>query len=404
MAEPATCDLSLVLGPLSLADFMGQYWEQEPLHIERGDQDYFAPLLSAAQVESLLSSQVLRFPEVQLSCKRSPVAVAGYTDGDNRIVPHRLIEEYRKGATIVMSAAHQRIASLADLRRGVQASLALRCQTNLYLSPPLEQGFGAHYDSHDVFILQVQGSKVFNFYEGGVERPYSHEGFDASVHQPGELAQSVTVLPGDTLYIPRGVFHDAVACDSASMHITLGVYAVTLRETLLEMVDVMTQEDPRYRHSVPASLWASASAEQLTQGHAEPPHDLLTCSLQMRHWEVARQRLLNDIAMDNAQHCAGMLETVRPELLPDTVMRVKAYTPITMERQGEVVTCRLPGQVLELRSPLAEALEQLMGLKIQTLSDWATLSEDQRQALCEQLLQANVIEVGDGPGGHDGTV
>jgi ribosomal protein L16 Arg81 hydroxylase len=33
-------------------------------------------------------------------------------------------------------------------------------QTNIYLSPPNAQGFGTHFDSHDVFVLQVAGSKI----------------------------------------------------------------------------------------------------------------------------------------------------------------------------------------------------------------------------------------------------
>lgn len=396
MNEPAQTALSLVLDPLSLSDFMQQYWEREPLHIERDDAGYFSGILNIRQVESVLSSHELRFPSVQLSRKLSPVAVAAYTDGDNRIMPHRLIEEHRQGATIVMSGAHQLIPTLSSFRRGVQAALGLRCQTNLYLSPPAQQGFGAHYDSHDVFILQVQGSKTFNFHEGGVERPYSHEGFDASIHEPGKQAESITVNAGDTLYIPRGVFHDAVACDTTSMHITLGVYAVTLRDTLLEMVDVMTQEDPRYRYSVPASLWESPSKDQLSESIGSPVEafqDLLACPLDRHHWEAARVRLLNAIALDNTQDCGGLLQVAESALSSDSVIRLKTDTPFVAERQGGRVSCRLPGQVLELDDPLAQAFEQLVSGHVQTLSDWGGLNEDQRLALCERLLQVNVVEI-----------
>ena len=396
MVEPDKNALLRVLSPLTLPDFMDQYWERETLHIERDDAGYFDDLLHLTDIESLLSSRELLFPAVQLSRKRSPVAVAAYTDNSQRIVPSRLIEEYRQGATIVMSAAHQTLPALAEFRRVVQADLGLRCQTNLYLSPPGEQGFGAHYDSHDVFILQVQGSKTFNFYEGGVERPYSHEGFDATVHTPGELAESVTVSAGDTLYIPRGVFHDAVACDDASLHITLGIYAMTLRDALLEMVDVMTQADPRYRCSVPGELWrtweARTSVESGVQS-AEPLQELLNCSLEEHHWQTARTRLLNAISLDNAQDCTGALSAAPVEWLPGTVIRIRTGAELVVERQGARICCRVAGQVLELADPLAEAFEQLLSRQVQPLSDWESLNADQRQALCEQLLQANVIEI-----------
>lgn len=396
MVDPDKKALSRVLNPLTLPDFMDQYWERETLHIERDDAGHFDDILRLTDIESLLSSRELSFPAVQLSRKRSPVAVAAYTDNSQRIVPSRLIEAYRQGATIVMSAAHQSLPALAEFRRVVQAELDLRCQTNLYLSPPGEQGFGAHYDSHDVFILQVQGSKTFNFYEGGVDRPYSHEGFDATVHKPGELAESVTVSAGDTLYIPRGVFHDAVACDDASLHITLGIYAMTLRDALLEMVDVMTQADPRYRRSVPEELWrsweAGASMDSAEQS-AEPLQGLLNCSLEEHHWQTARTRLLNAISLDNAQDCTGALSAAPVEWLPGTVIRIRASAGLVAERQGARLYCRVAGQVLELADPMAEAFEQLLSRQVQPLSDWEALNADQRQALCEQLLQANIIEI-----------
>ncbi|MGQ7847910.1 cupin domain-containing protein [Granulosicoccus sp. 3-233] len=401
MGEPEKNALSLVLSPLTLPDFMSQYWERETLHIERDANAHFNDILQMSDIESLLSSRELLFPAVQLSCKRSPVAVTAYTDEGNRIVPRRLIEEYRRGATIVMSAAHQSLPALAGFRRAVQAELGLRCQTNLYLSPPGEQGFGAHYDSHDVFILQVHGSKTFNFHEGGIEMPYAHEGFDAAIHEPGELADSVILHAGDTLYIPRGVFHDAVAGDQASLHITLGIHAMTLRDALLEMVDVMAQADPRYRRSVPTELWRAWSenglADDASAGSVEALRDLLNVSLEEHHWQAARTRLLDAVSLDNAQDCLGQLTHPPGPWLPGTVICLRADARIVTERQAERVSCRVPGQVMELSDPLAQAFEQLLSRQVQALSDWTALTEDQRQALCEQLWQANIIEVVDEP-------
>ena len=79
--------------------------------------------------------------------------------------------------------------------------------------------FNAHYDSHDVFILQVAGSKTFNFYGGGTAQPYAHDDFEAARHPCGESQQSLLIEAGDTMSISRGVMHDAVAGASSSLHI-----------------------------------------------------------------------------------------------------------------------------------------------------------------------------------------
>jgi ribosomal protein L16 Arg81 hydroxylase len=37
-------------------------------------------------------------------------------------------------------------------------------QTNIYLTPASNQGFRTHYDNHDVMVVQVEGEKLWRFY------------------------------------------------------------------------------------------------------------------------------------------------------------------------------------------------------------------------------------------------
>lgn len=37
--------------------------------------------------------------------------------------------------------------------------------TNPYLTPPGSQGFAPHYDEIEVFLLQLEGSKIWILYE-----------------------------------------------------------------------------------------------------------------------------------------------------------------------------------------------------------------------------------------------
>ena len=46
-----------------------------------------------------------------------------------------------------------------DFARDLGAALAQPLQVNAYLTPPGNQGFATHYDTHDVFVLQVDGRK-----------------------------------------------------------------------------------------------------------------------------------------------------------------------------------------------------------------------------------------------------
>ena len=244
-AIPTARALSRVLAPLAERAFFDTHWERGPVHVGRDDPDHFGDLLTLADIERVLSSRELRFPDVQLTRSGTPVPVEDYADAASRILPRRLIARHHDGATVVLSRAHDLFPPLNDLVRELETALGWRCQTNVYLSPPGNRGFGSHYDSHDVFILQVGGRKTFRFYSGGPELPFTDERYDPEAtgeRVPGEV---IELAAGDTLYIPRGVLHDAVAHAGApSLHVTLGVFPVVLRDVLRELVQVAAEREP----------------------------------------------------------------------------------------------------------------------------------------------------------------
>ncbi len=387
--------LSLILGPVPEAEFFSDYWEQTPLHVSRVDRGHFAPLLSLQMIETLLSSQALFFPSVQLVHLNEPVLMSMYTDDARRIIPQRLIEHHHQGATIVVSQAHDKIPSLADFRRATQAALRLRCQTNVYLSAPGEQGFNAHYDSHDVFILQVAGSKTFNFYGGGTELPYAHDGFEAARHPCGDLQQSILVEAGDTLYIPRGVMHDAVASDCSSLHITLGVYAVTMRDVMMEMVQQLTEQDESYRQSVPRSWLQQQSMNQTLMD--ESPANSLTPVFTEQRLRQAVSSIADAAAIDSAPDCRAMLSVnssgLESTLSLSSSVRLKRSLLISSERSDSVLRCRTHGQVLEFSGPLGWAVEQLLDGEMLTVCELPGLNDEQKLAVCLRLRHANLLEV-----------
>jgi len=188
-----------VLNPLELGDFFSNVWEAvQVVHNER---------------------EISRFD---------------YTDDTQRINPQALAQHYHQGATLIISEAHKHFPALASLCRQFSKTMQMRCQTNVYLSPPKNQGFRSHYDTHDVFILQVNGSKTFRFYRSDVALPFPDDQYDPEQNPHTEVEHEVTLNAGDTLYIPRGLVHDALAQnDEPSLHITLGVFPVVVRDRTL---------------------------------------------------------------------------------------------------------------------------------------------------------------------------
>ena len=395
-----------ILSPVSLATFFSSYWEQQPLHIERSAAVSSSQLVDLFAIETLLSTQPVFFPGVQLTQSGKSIDISDYADEHNAILPLRLFEYHAEGATIVLSQAQKLFPPLAQLCREVVRTLKMRCQANVYVSPPGNKGFNAHYDSHDVFILQVSGAKTFNFYPSTVELPCPEESFDAARLESSPIDASVALSAGDTLYIPRGVVHDAVAdAHAPSVHVTLGVYPMLMRDVLIDYIHLLAQQDSRFRQSVDRFQHCTPAGE----AGASHAGDALQATLQrlaqhvqetMSNADSMNQILANhydDLALSTTGNCTGGLTSGRSNVSVDTVLqectriKLKEQALISHERQGTALKLRAFGQILEFSEPTSSVVETLLERGHLVVDQLTSLSSDQRDAMVRCLLQANLV-------------
>ncbi len=377
----------MILSPVSSDTFFSRYWEQQPLHIARKDSGHFGSLISVSAIEELLSTGELYFPDVQVVNAEQSIASSDYTIERNRINSHRLIQHYKEGATLIVSQAQLKFPALADLCRSVTKSLQMKCQSNVYLSPTGHQGFKSHYDTHDVFILQVSGQKKFRFYPSDIELPFTDDTYNPDLNTATEIINEVDLGPGDTLYIPRGVVHDAVAhgvTDEPSLHITLGVFPIVIRDLLQTMVQVAAEENVDFRRSAmpPGRLQKPQVAELQELFEQLADEDLLTTAL---------ARITDDIAVDSNADIRGSLSS--PSVTLESKVVINESTILGSERQGDELTLRLVSQVMTFADPLGQAVESLLQGTPLLVASLPGLDAQQQLAVCQHLQQANVIKV-----------
>lgn len=388
------------LKPLTMQAFFEEYWEQQPLFISR-TAPHFSTLIDISAIESLLSSQPLYFPGVQLTQSGRALSASSYTDEQNRILPLRLLELHQGGATIVLSQAQVLFPPLNELCREVMRTLKMRCQTNVYVSPPGNQGFNAHYDTHDVFILQVSGTKTFNFYPSSLVLPFAEEQFDPDTLVPADIDESIALSAGDTLYIPRGVVHDAVA-DAAepSIHVTLGVYPVTMRDVLQEAVQLVAQRTPALRKSIDSFQIASCdeSAQALPDHAARMMEEVVSAIREPEFVQQITAKFSDELSVSALQNCdgvslrqAGVFSDIK--ILPDSRLRLRQEMLIDYQCEANGVKIRSFGQIVEFSEPFSDSVLQLLSTGELPVRELDRLSEDQRDALVARLLQENLIKI-----------
>lgn len=236
--------LTKILKPYSVEEFLKNNWTSKAVFIAGEGEKKFTHLFSWEKVTYLLNFHDFKYPDLRLAL-------------DGKVLDERenenLIKWCQEGATLIIDKLHKLIPEISNFISEVKYELGYGAQVNAYCSWPGRQGFSSHYDTHEVFILQVDGRKKWHVFTDTVKYPLPDQK-SASLPPPeGEPYLSCTLNPGDVLYIPRGHWHYAIALDEPSLHLTLGVHSKTGVDFLEWLVSELRQKE-EWRRSMPLRL------------------------------------------------------------------------------------------------------------------------------------------------------
>ena len=189
------------------------------MHLHRTDPADLVGLLSLDDAYGLLTSTAIRTPAIRTpairiardgqvlpessytrSAKLAGKSVTGLVD------TRKSLALFDGGATVVFQGLQRYWPPLTRLV--AELELGHPCQANAYLTPPGAQGFAVHSDSHDVFVFQTAGSKLWEVH--GEDGP-----------------EEVLLEPGLSMYLPTDT--PPARRRRVSLHVTLGINQLTWR-------------------------------------------------------------------------------------------------------------------------------------------------------------------------------
>ncbi|MGW6274088.1 cupin domain-containing protein [Streptomyces sp. NPDC055060] len=266
-AAPGVGVLETRLTGLSRDDFARDFWARTAL-LTRGASD-FSDLFSADAVDELIARRGLRTPFLRVAKDGSTLpdasfispAGVGATIGD-QLDDTALWRLFADGATLVLQALQRTWGPVADFTARLSTELGHPVQANAYVTPPQNRGFDDHYDVHDVFVLQISGTKRWLIHEPVHpdplrDQPWTDRRDAVAEAARGEAYIDTVLEPGDVLYLPRGWLHAARAQGEVSIHLTLGIHTwtrYTLAEQLAQAALAALREDPQMRTTLPLGL------------------------------------------------------------------------------------------------------------------------------------------------------
>jgi lysine-specific demethylase/histidyl-hydroxylase NO66 len=172
---------------------------------------------------------------------------------DDFVDAGRVFAAFADGATVVLQALHRHWVPLSHFCRDLELMLTHPVQVNVYLTPPSSRGLDVHYDTHDVFVLQISGVKHWKVWGRAVDRPLSHQRRKTKYDDPGDAEIDVELKPGDALYIPRGFLHAAETTARESSHMTVGILTYTWMDVVKAAVE-RASDEVFVREALPAGF------------------------------------------------------------------------------------------------------------------------------------------------------
>ncbi len=119
---------------------------------------------------------------------------------------------------LVLNSIERQIPAIAAMNAMIETLSALReTFTNAYVSFNRDSAFKAHFDPHNVLILQLHGRKRLWCYGQKTRSPWPARRLPTTSFR--QRNGKAFLEPGDILFVPRGDVHRACVEDVNSVHL-----------------------------------------------------------------------------------------------------------------------------------------------------------------------------------------
>lgn len=360
-------DLDWLLSPLSGDEFFESHWEKEPLILRREQPDYYRDLLSLTDLDQIVTGNGIRFPTLQLIKDGQRFQKHEYLYDipygkdtfEGVIDPHQVLSAYADGTTLLLHALHIWWPQVIALSRNLEKAFSQPITANVYFTPEESQGLPAHYDRHDVFVIQVAGAKHWRIYGPRAEFPFEVGAYDTSLIHQDELLHKIDLEMGDLIYLPRGFTHDVRTIDSFSAHITVGVVGYTWYHLLARTLEKVALEDGRFRQMLPRGYVEDPNAaDKLADTFAE----LLQGFAEQADLAYGLERVSRSFLTDQQPQVMGYFAAVEAleSISADTLLRRRRETLARLVEEDGKLALYFSGHKDSFPKHLREPLEFIL--------------------------------------------
>jgi 50S ribosomal protein L16 3-hydroxylase len=268
-----------LLGGLTPALFMQRHWQKKPLLI-RNARPGAVPLLSRQTLFAMAADEAV---ESRLIEHRA----TGWKIRPGPFAPRALPPLKRPGWTLLVQGVDTHLQTAHELLQRFRFVPDARLDDLMISWASDGGGVGPHFDSYDVFLLQLAGQRRWRI--GRQDDLSLQPGMPLKILSHFKPEEEHLLNPGDMLYLPPRWAHDGVAVGGECMTASIGFRAPQrggLAGELLQRMADEFEDDTLYRDpQQPATATPGAMPAEL-QAFAEDAlkrllaqRQMLACSL-----------------------------------------------------------------------------------------------------------------------------
>jgi ribosomal protein L16 Arg81 hydroxylase len=265
--------IGTLLGQIELDTFLTSVSSRKELFVPGALANGKRPL-SWRRLDELIEAQWLVPSRVRLvhrgrECSfvmREGTATGG---GEPRFDVGRFHEHLRQGATLVVNGVECAIPAVREISDALSGVYGACAVANAYGCFGRDEGFGIHYDDHDVFVVQVEGHKTWLLYGPTTPHPVDAVYRNTTPRPQNQPTSRLVLRPGDVLYLPRGHWHNALGAGVPSLHISFSVRTHTALALLTWHLERLKQSEffrsdlPRFSDRPAQLRWAEELRDRL---------------------------------------------------------------------------------------------------------------------------------------------
>lgn len=230
-----------MLGGVTPSEFLRDYWQKKPLVIRQAFPGFQCPV-SADELAGL-------------ACEEGVESRIVIEDDDGKpwqlhngpFTPDRFSQLPEHDWTLLVQGLDHWVPEIADLLEHFRFIPNWRLDDIMASYAPKGGSVGPHFDQYDVFLLQAQGHRRWTFGGQCDHTSPRVEGTPLRILSSWEGQETVTLEPGDMLYLPPGVGHHGIAEDDC-ITLSVGFRAPTIDDLLTGFTDFLCGQSDAADH------------------------------------------------------------------------------------------------------------------------------------------------------------